>query len=151
MQDDLLCTVPHTCRKPVRLQIFSSPCVETICLPNSPSPSGGPTTPPRVKKSACMTLLPPRSSNPLWPAIFPPLPSPVIYSNKYAHVAVTPSFTVYRAYLQILVFPFYKAQFGCSPSHVQIPRCIKSLHASIKIKFTNACILCMHALQLMHS
>src|SRR4051812_46392288 len=59
MQYDLLCTIPHTCRKPVRLQIFSSPRVETMCLPNSPSPSGGPTTPPRVKKSACMTLLPP--------------------------------------------------------------------------------------------
>ena len=58
MQDDLLCTVPHTYRKPVRLQIFSSPFVETICLPNSPSPSGGPITPPHVKKSACMTLLP---------------------------------------------------------------------------------------------
>ena len=46
MQDETLCTIPHTCRKPVRLQIFSSPCVETICLLDSPSPSGGPTTPP---------------------------------------------------------------------------------------------------------
>ena len=62
----------------------------------------------------------------------------------------TPSFQVYRAYLKILVFPFYKAQFGCFPSLVQIPRCIKSLHASIKRKLTNACTLCMHALQLMH-
>src|SRR3990170_6591056 len=58
MQDDLLCTVPHTCRKPVRLQIFSSPCVETICLPDSPSPSGSPTTPPRVEK-ICMHDSPP--------------------------------------------------------------------------------------------
>ena len=49
------------------------------------------------------------------------------------------------AYLKILVFPFCKAQFGCSPSHVQIPRCIKSLHASIKRKLTNACTLYMHA------
>ena len=62
----------------------------------------------------------------------------------------TPSFLVYRAYLKILVFSFYKAQFGCSPSHVQTSRCIKSLHASIKRKLTNACTLCMHALQLMH-
>ena len=31
------------------------------------------------------------------------------------------------------------------------PRCIKSLHASIKRKLTNACTLCMHAWQLMHS
>ena len=61
----------------------------------------------------------------------------------------TPSFPVYRVYLKILVFPFYKAQFGCFPSHVQIPRCIKSLHASIERKLTNACTLCMHALQLM--
>ena len=30
----------------------------------------------------------------------------------------TPSFPVYRAYLKILVFPFYKDQFGCSPSQV---------------------------------
>ena len=45
----------------------------------------------------------------------------------------------------MLVFPFYKAQFGCSPSHVQIPRCIKSLHASINRKLTNACTLYMHA------
>src|SRR3989337_3552047 len=58
MQDETLCTVPHTCRKPVRLQIFSSPCVETICLPDSPSPSGGPTTPPRVEK-ICMHDSPP--------------------------------------------------------------------------------------------
>src|SRR4051812_43968362 len=57
----------------------------------------------------------------------------------------TTSFLVYRAYLKILVFPFYKAQFGCFPSHVQIPRCIKSLHASIKRKLTNECNLCMHA------
>ena len=63
----------------------------------------------------------------------------------------TPSFPVYRAYLKILVFPFYKAQFGCFPSHVQTSKCIKSLHASIKRKLTNACTLCMHALQLMHS
>ena len=62
----------------------------------------------------------------------------------------TPSFPVYKAYLKILVFPFYKAQFGCFRSHVQIPRCIKSLHASIKRKLTNACTLSMHALQLMH-
>ena len=34
----------------------------------------------------------------------------------------TPSFPVYRAYLKILVFLFYKAQFCCFPSHVQIPR-----------------------------
>ena len=46
--------------------------------------------------------------------------------------------------------PIYKAQFGCFSSHVQIIRCIKSLHASIKRKLTNACTLCMHALQLMH-
>src|SRR3989337_1247854 len=58
MQDDLLCTVPHTCRKPVRLQIFSSPCVKTICLLDAPSPSGSPTTPPRVKK-ICMHDSPP--------------------------------------------------------------------------------------------
>src|SRR3954470_16032932 len=56
-----------------------------------------------------------------------------------------PPFRFYRAYLKILVFPFYKAQFGCSPSHVQIPRCIESLHASIKRKLTNACTLYMHA------
>ena len=66
------------------------------------------------------------------------------------YTAVLPPFRFYRAYLKILVFPFYKAQFGCFPSHVQIPRCIKSLHASIKRKLTNACTLCMHALQLMH-
>ena len=30
----------------------------------------------------------------------------------------TPSFPVYRAYLKILVLPFYKDQFGCSPSQV---------------------------------
>ena len=62
------------------------------------------------------------------------------------YLPITPSFSVYRDYLKILVFPFYKAQFGCFPSQVQIPRCIKSLHASIKRKFTNACTLCIHAL-----
>lgn len=30
----------------------------------------------------------------------------------------TSPFLVYRAYLKILVFPFYKDQFGCSPSQV---------------------------------
>ena len=39
--------------------------------------------------------------------------------------ATTPSFPIYKAYLKILVFPFYKAQFSCFPSHAQIPRCIK--------------------------
>ena len=65
-------------------------------------------------------------------------------------ICYTPSFPVYRAYLKILVFSFYKAQFGCFPSHVQISRCIKSLHARIKRELTNACTLFMHALQLMH-
>ena len=79
------------------------------------------------------------------------LPPGFLTSRSHTIVNLcTPSFLVYRAYLKILVFPFYNAQFGCFPSHVQIPRCIKSLHASIKRKLTNACTLCMHALQLMH-
>ena len=36
--------------------------------------------------------------------------------NAYSSQFTTPSFPVYRAYLKILVFSFYKAQFGCSPS-----------------------------------
>ena len=76
-------------------------------------------------------------------------PTPMSTSERLSRH--TPSFPVYMAYLKILVFPFYKSQFGCSPSHVQISRCNKSLHASIKRKLTNACTLCMHALQLMHS
>ena len=63
-------------------------------------------------------------------------------SHTIVNLCSTPSFPIYRAYLKILVFPFYKAQFGCSPSHVQTPRCIKSLHASIKRKLTNACMHC---------
>ncbi|XBI81712.1 hypothetical protein VPH35_090561 [Triticum aestivum] len=72
--------------------------------------------------------------------------SPVVTTEPYT----TPSFPVYRSYLKILVFLFYNAQFGCFSSHVQILRCIKSLHASIKRKLINACNLCVHALQLMH-
>ena len=45
-----------------------------------------------------------------------------ILTSSFMHMTLvyvtTPSFPVYRAYLKILVFPFYKDQFGCSPSQV---------------------------------
>ena len=48
----------------------------------------------------------------------------------------TPSFPVYRAYLNFFVFSNLQ---GSSPSHFQFPRRIKSLHVRIKKEHTNAC------------
>ena len=65
------------------------------------------------------------------------------HKQKYLEVryVTTPSFPVYKAYLNFFIFANLK---GSSPSPFEIPGRIKSLHARIKKKLNNACNVPTH-------